>query len=233
MNDKQNSNRVNHPCLKDKSNANKFQSSGFGWSSTNWSGYTITGKKGAFNRIAGEWIVPYVKPTSKPSYSSAWIGIDGFKNSSLIQTGTGHEFVNGRARYYAWWEILPDVETVIPLPVSPGDHIKANITKVGRNKWTITLRNLSRNWIFRTLQRYTGPQTSGEWIMEAPEVDGSIAKLARVSPTCFYCCRINGKSPRLTLNMGGIMVQNNATIAVPSCPNHRGDSFTVKRTYPK
>lgn len=223
----------NHHCLTDKSNTSRRQNTGFGWSSKNWSGYTVTGKKGAFHRISGEWTVPYVKPTCKPTYSSAWIGIDGFKNSSLIQTGTGHEFVNGKARYYAWWEILPDVETVIPLRVSPGDHMKATITKIGPSKWSITIRNLSRNWVFLTFQRYNGPQTSGEWIMEAPEVDGSIAKLARVSPTCFTCCRINGSSPKLTLSKGGIMVQNNIIVAVPSCPGPRGDSFTVKRTYAK
>jgi hypothetical protein len=228
---KYNSLMVNHPCLTDKSNASNRQSSAFGWSSKNWSGYTVTGRKGAFNRISGEWIVPYVKPTHKSTYSSAWIGIDGFKNSSLIQTGTGHEFVNGIARYYAWWEILPDAETVIPLSVYPGDHMKGTITKISHTKWSITLRNLSRNWTFRTLQRYSGPQTSGEWIMEAPEVDGSIAKLARVCTTYFNCCRINGKRPRLTLSNGGIMVQNNISVAVPSSPSHRGVSFSVKRIY--
>lgn len=152
-----------------------------------------------------------MKPTSRATYSSAWIGIDGFKNSNLIQTGTGHEFVNGTARYYAWWEILPSAETVIP--------------------FSITLRNLSQQWTFRTLQRYIGPQTSVEWVMEAPQVDGSIAKLAHVSPTMFTCCRVNGKNPKLTPAMGGTMIQNNATVAIPSCPSRSGNSFVVKPLY--
>lgn len=222
---------VNHLCLTDKSNGSKKQSTGLGWSSKNWSGYTVTGRRGAYNRVSGEWIVPTVRATQSPTFSSAWIGIDGFKNSSLIQVGTGHEFVNGNAQYYAWWEILPAVETVIPHSVNPGDRIKATITKVGYSKWSITMRNLTRNWTFRTLQRYTGPQTSAEWIMEAPEVDGIIAKLACVSPTVFSNCRVNGRSPKLMLPMGGIMVQNHITVAIPTPPNKRGDAFSVKRVY--
>lgn len=229
MNHEQPSTLANHLCVKVKSNARKGQGSAFGWSSTNWSGYCVTGRKGSFTRISGEWFVPYVKPSYHATYSSAWIGIDGFKNSSLIQTGTGHESVKGITRYYAWWEILPDTETVIPLQVNPGDHMKAIITKINHCKWMIILRNISQNWIFRTLQRYTGPRTSGEWIVEAPEVDGLIAKLARFTPTAFHRCQINGRNPMLALSMGGVMIQNTTAVAVPSCPNPQGDSFIVKR----
>lgn len=221
------------PCVTDKAHSGKAQSTGFGWTSGNWSGYAISGKKGAFRRISAEWIVPFVKPTSKPTYSSAWIGIDGFKNSSLIQTGTGHESIGGVVRYYAWWEILPAAETVIPFPVSPGDHMKASIVKLSNGKWCITLCNLSKSWTFRTLQRYTGPQTSAEWIMEAPQVGGIVGELAKVSPTRFFCCRVNGKSPKLTPADGGIMVQKKITAAVPGCPNASGDAFIVRRVYRK
>jgi hypothetical protein len=216
-------------CLTNKVETSRARSAGFGWSSGNWSGYALSGKKGAYHRISGEWRVPFVKPSAGSSYSSAWIGIDGFRNSSLIQTGTGHTFENGRPRYYAWWEILPAAETVIPLPVSPGDVIQASIVKVSRTKWCITLRNLTRNWTFRTHQCYTGPQTSGEWILEAPQVGGSTTSLARLTPVPFTRCRINGKRAKLTSSQGGIMVQNKIAVAVPSCPFACGDAFTVKR----
>lgn len=223
----------NRPCLTDKSNTGRTRNTGFGWTSSNWSGYAITGKKGAFRRISAEWTVPYVKPTAKPTYSSAWIGIDGFKNSSLIQTGTGHESMNGTVHYYAWWEILPEAETVIPLPVSPGDLIRASIVKLRPGKWCIRLCNLSKRWTFRTIQRYNGPQSSAEWIMEAPQVGGTVADLARTSSVRFRCCRVNGVSPKLKPANGGIMIQNKVTVAVPSSPNAKGDAFTVKRLYPK
>jgi hypothetical protein len=221
------------PCLADKINTGRAVSSGFGWTSSNWSGYAISGKKGAFRRISADWIVPYVKPTVKATYSSAWIGIDGFRNSSLIQTGTGHESVNGTVRYYAWWEILPAAETVIPLPVAPGDHMRASIVKLSPGKWCIILRNLSRGWVFRTIQRYNGPQSSAEWIMEAPQVGRNIAPLSKLSLVRFSCCRVNGRSPKLKTSDGGIMVKNKVLLAVPSLPGPRGDSFSVRRIYSK
>jgi len=227
------SSNLQQPCLKDRSNTGRAKRSGFGWSSSNWSGYAISGKKGAYSCISGEWIVPFIKPSRKPTYSSAWIGIDGFRNSSLIQTGTGHEYVNGSPRYYAWWEILPEAETVIPLPVTPGDHMQAVIQQINRTKWSITLRNLTQKWKFKTVQKYSGPQTSAEWILEAPQVDGEITRLARLSPTRFILCRVNGRNPKLKLLNGGIMIQDNITVSYPSSPNRCGNGFVVKQPYPK
>ncbi|MEK4008118.1 G1 family glutamic endopeptidase [Paenibacillus sp. FSL H3-0333] len=221
------------PCLKDKLNTGRAASSGFGWTSSNWSGYAISGKKGSYRQISADWIVPYVKPTVKPTFSSAWIGIDGFKNSSLIQTGTGHESVNGKVRYYAWWEILPASETVIPFPVSPGNHMRASIVKLSPGKWCITLRNLSKCWVFRTVQRYNGPQSSAEWIVEAPQVGFDIAPLSKLSTVCFTCCQVNGRSPRLKVSDGGIMIQNKKLLAVPSPPRSCGSAFSVRRIYHK
>lgn len=215
-----------HRCLIGKSNVARHY--GFGWSSSNWSGYALSGKKGVYRRISAEWTVPFVRPTSGSSYSSAWIGIDGFHNSNLIQTGTGHDFVQGRPHYYAWWEILPYSETVIPLEVQPGDCIRAVITKRSRSNWLISLRNLTQNWTFITIQSYKGPQTSAEWILEAPQVGQSVSRLARLSPVVFDCCRVNGKNPKLTSAEGGLMVQNNTAVATPSRPNQAGDAFLVR-----
>ncbi len=37
---------------------------------------------------------------------------------------------------------------------------------------------MTKGWSFTTTQSYNGPGTSAEWIMEAPQVNGSIATLA-------------------------------------------------------
>jgi len=81
-----------------------------GLSSSNWSGYAVTGA--GFTAVTGSWSVQSVSATKKASYSSQWIGIDGFNNSSLIQTGTESDYVQGAARYAAWWEILPAAAAV-------------------------------------------------------------------------------------------------------------------------
>ncbi|NMO95427.1 hypothetical protein HII30_06460 [Paenibacillus lemnae] len=198
--------------------------------SSNWSGYAIPGKKGAFTRIQGSWTVPFVRPTSRDTYSSAWIGIDGFRNTSLIQTGTAHDFVHGKPEYYAWWEILPAAETRIPKPVRPGDQMAAVIVKRSSQKWLITLRNLTQNWVFQTLQRYAGPGSSAEWIVEAPSINNITTDLAKFSPVTFRNCRVNKKNPRFKPAQAVVMVQNNRIVSVPSRPLGAGDAFVVRRT---
>src|SRR5438067_11137972 len=79
------------------------------WASSNWSGYALGGN--GFTSVSGSWIVQPVMRSNRATYSSQWVGIDGFNNSNLIQTGTESDFVNGSARYDAWWEILPAAET--------------------------------------------------------------------------------------------------------------------------
>ncbi len=161
------------------------------WSASNWSGYAETG---THTGVSGTWTVPAVAVTATPTYSSTWIGVDGFSNSDLIQTGTEQDYYGGSAHYDAWWEILPAAETVIPTttyPVAPGDRMKASIwetsatasvvpgtTKVTEHDWDISLADVTRAWTFTTTQAYGGPGTSAEWIQEAPEVGSSVATLA-------------------------------------------------------
>ncbi|MDR0271534.1 G1 family glutamic endopeptidase [Paenibacillus sp.] len=218
-------NRLNRICIV--KNSNIKHSSNLGWVSTNWSGYAISGQKNDFRKISANWTVPFVRSSSQNSYSSVWIGIDGFRNSSLIQTGTGHDFIDGKANYYAWWEILPQAMTLIPKPVHPGDHMKAVISKVTGSTWLISLRNTSRNWVFRIIKRYSGPQTSAEWIVEAPQVGASITRLARISNVYFTGCRLNGKSPNLTTVNRGNMMQSSSATSIPGKPNAAGDAFVV------
>src|SRR5439155_3225782 len=98
-----------------------------GWASSNWSGYA---KTGSYARASGAWVVPSIASSRKATYSSQWVGIDGFNNSNLIQTGTEADYYSGSAHYGAWWEILPAAETVIPsITVHPGDHMSGSVTK--------------------------------------------------------------------------------------------------------
>jgi hypothetical protein len=169
------------------------------WAASNWSGYAETG---AFTGVSGTWTVPAVSATSSATYSSAWIGVDGFNDSSLIQTGTEEDYYSGAAHYDAWWEILPAAETEISpsaYPVAPGDAMRASIYETsatttagsgffGRHKstehvWTITISDTTKNWSFTTNQGYNGAGSSAEWVLEAPEVNGRIATLAHYTIT--------------------------------------------------
>lgn len=198
--------------------------SNIGWASSNWSGNAITGS--TYNSVTARWIVPAAAPSHKSTFSSDWVGIDGFNNSDLIQTGTESDYFNKSAHYDAWWEILPAAETVIPsITVKPGDTITASVTKVSGTTWQITITDGSQS--FTTRQTYTGPGASAEWIEEAPTVGGHIATLANYGQTTFDPGTVNGGNPGLTASDGGVMVQKNSVVSTPSNPDSDTDGFNI------
>lgn len=210
-----------HPRVGDGPRGN------FGWSSSNWSGYAISGS--GFSAITGSWTVQAVSQTRRSTFSSQWIGIDGFNNSNLIQTGTESDFYSGSAHYDAWWEILPAAETVIPsISVSPGDSMSASVTRGSGGSWTITISDATKGQSFTTVQSYSGPQTSAEWIEEAPTVGGRIANLANYGQTTFDPGTVNGANPGLTFAESGIMVQKGVQVSTPSVPDVDSDGFNME-----
>lgn len=199
---------------------------GAGWASSNWSGYAI---EGSFTAVTAQWTVPSVSRSKGSTYSSAWVGIDGFNNSSLIQTGTESDYYSGAAHYYAWWEILPAAETrITTMTVQPGDVMTASITKGSGSSWTITIRDTTNGGSFTTAKTYTGAGTSAEWIEEAPSIGGHVATLATYSsPDTFDPGTANGRNPGLTVNDGGVMIQKHRQVSTPSVPDSDTDGFNV------
>jgi hypothetical protein len=193
--------------------------------SSNWSGYAETG---AETSITGTWKVPTVTKSSGTTYSSSWIGIDGFANSDLIQTGTEADWIGGKAHYDAWWEILPAAETVIPsLPVSPGDTITADVHKVSGTTWSITITDTTTGGTFTTTKSYSGPGASAEWIQERPELGSRLANLARYGTVTFTGATVDGANPKLTTADEIIMAKGKKAISTPSVPSTAGDAFSV------
>jgi hypothetical protein len=190
------------------------------WAASNWSGYAVSESSpsglscvpasgAAYTSVTGTWTVPTVSGTRRSStYSAAWTGIDGFTDADLIQAGTEQDFTGGSAHYSAWWEILPAAETPIPgITVEPGDSITVSITKVSSTQWTISLTDNGKAGhaaqpAFGTTQSYSGPGTSAEWILEAPQVNGRQATLAQYGSTTFDLSAVNGASPHLTAGSG-------------------------------
>jgi Peptidase A4 family len=224
------------------------------WAASNWSGYATTG---TFTGVTGTWTVPAVSATSSATYSSAWIGVDGFNDSNLIQTGTEEDYYSGAAHYDAWWEILPAAETEISpssYPVAPGDRMSASIWKTsatsGRGRhgsahvWDITISDTTKGWEFSTAQGYSGAGTSAEWIMEAPEVGGRIATLAHYtfSPPAgsgdfdaagVLSTTVSSGTPTYApaalsyANDAGVMIQNGVQVSTPGTPDPALTAFNV------
>ena len=89
--------------------------------SSNWSGYAVTGS--SVSDVVGSWVVPTVNPKTN-GYSAVWVGIDGYSSSTVEQLGTGEDVANGKATYYAWYEMYPSASmTVSTMTVKPGTRL--------------------------------------------------------------------------------------------------------------
>jgi len=202
------------------------------WTSENWSGYALNGAD--LTHVTGSWHVPTVQtPTKKRHYrkntfSASWVGIDGYGNSSLIQAGTEQDWLDGKAFYRAWWEVLPAPETPIAsMTIHPGDHMTVSISK-GVPKWTITVTDTTTSQTYTTMQAYAGPMTSAEWIQEAPTIGRHVATLAPDSTAIFDAGTVNGANPGLINSEAGDMFKGRRhQISTSSAPDSDTDGFAV------
>lgn len=167
--------------------------------STNWSGYAVETsltkpQSNAVSDVKGTWVVPAVTCTSQNTYSSAWVGIDGYSDNSVEQTGTEQDCINGKATYYTWYEMYPKGSYGTTLAINPNDTIFAEVAYVAPSNFVLTLKNLTTGKSFTTTQKSGKAQRqSAEWIMEAPW-SGGVLPLANFGTAKFTnsSARING-----------------------------------------
>jgi hypothetical protein len=136
--------------------------------SYNWAGYAFSAT--GVTQIWGKWAVPSVASSPTGAYSSTWIGIGGYTESTLIQTGTSQEIdSSGNYHYYAWYELLP-AGPVTLFNVSPGDLMYATISYQSGTTWNIYITDVTAGsgHTSNTNVQYTSSFGSAEWIHEAP-----------------------------------------------------------------
>lgn len=135
--------------------------------SNNWAGYAATDD--TYTSVSGTWVVPESVRTSKAiSADAAWVGIGGISENDLIQAGTQAIIRNGRTEYMAWYELLPDTQTIVPLPIRAGDTVSVSIFEVTPGYWQIMLTNLTTSQSYQTTVAYDSSRSSAEWIVERP-----------------------------------------------------------------
>src|ERR1035437_1302541 len=144
--------------------------------STNWSGYAVTGANGTVTDVSGSWIVPTVVclAGAPDSYSSLWVGIDGFNSSTVEQIGVDADCVSGKPTYSAWFEFYPHwPSTINTVEVVPADTISAKVSYGAKGLFTVTLTNVYRKQSFSISTKMPQAKlTSAEWIVEAPWSSG-------------------------------------------------------------
>jgi hypothetical protein len=158
-------------------------------SSINWSGYVATGANGSFTAVTGTWIVPTATCSTSTTYSSMWIGIDGFGGSTVEQDGTDSDCLGSTPspHYHAWIELYgDDADThldhgnsvTLPGAVSAGDSISASVTYAGVGGWTLTIADLTPadHWTSTTTVNWDPDssaeplEATAEWVVERPEL---------------------------------------------------------------
>jgi len=132
---------------------NDLNINGSSVSSTNWSGYAVTGSTGSVTSVSGSWAVPSLASTSGSALAAFWVGIDGYSSNTVEQTGTliatsTAQTTYGVPAYSAWYEFYPAGMVIISsaisissgksvsATVSPNDNISATVTYTGSSSKT-------------------------------------------------------------------------------------------------
>ncbi|MHB1500010.1 MAG: G1 family glutamic endopeptidase [Candidatus Dormibacteria bacterium] len=183
--------------------------------SPNWSGYFMG--DGPYTQVSGTFSVPSLYQGQSNSYMAEWAGIDGASNSNLIQAGIVEtQDPSNPSNFYIvpWWEILPSPETPITtMTVAPGDLLTITIAQQSGSSWSISLLDTTNGQSFTTVQTYTGPLSSVEWIVEAPQVNGAQSTLADYTTTSFTNLAETGP---ISSEVESLMVQNGQQVSTPS-----------------
>ncbi len=112
-------------------------------SALNWSGYAVetsltSPQSNAVTDVKSTWSVPTVTGTSSAAYSSVWVGIDGYSDSTVEQIGTEQDWTGRSGSYYAWYEMYPTGMVSIGR-VYPGDAISAEVSYLSSNFFLLTI----------------------------------------------------------------------------------------------
>jgi Peptidase A4 family len=208
--------------------------------SGNWAGYVAVGD--TFTSVSATWTVPAANCSfGTVSYSSTWVGLDGFADNPVEQIGTDSNCAFfGLGEYHAWWEVYPGGPTLIgdlgltdDDPVYPGDVMSASVTATSTpGTFVLTIEDRSQVWSYTTTQSDPGATgTSAEWIEEQPS--GGV-QLTNFGSVTFSQCMVTGsEGGGIALpiwdhpNSALTMADGSTTKATASPLSDDGTQFTV------
>jgi hypothetical protein len=198
-----------------------------------WAGYVATGHSN-YNTASAHWTEPHIGSTvcTGPLSEALWVGLGGFNNSSLGQTGTGY----GEGDPHGpWWEVLPG-GYVYPASwdASPGDTISASVV------WDTTTSKygfdvIDGSHLMNPTEKsgsYNG--SSADFILENGVVNGTRTELENVGTVPFSDAhaffgtsgsRTLGSLPNQTVTSGNSNTGN--ILAQPGAIASNNTSFYV------
>ncbi|KAK1237989.1 hypothetical protein MKX08_002568 [Trichoderma sp. CBMAI-0020] len=202
--------------------------------STNWAGAALT--TSGITEVTGTFTVP--KPTVPSGGSSsteycgaAWVGIDGYSDADLIQTGVLWCVQNGQYLYEAWYEYLPAALIAYSgITVTAGSVVTVTATKTGNNSGTTTLTSGGRT-VSHTFSNQNSPLpgTSAEWIVEDFTSGSSLVPFADFGSVTFTgsSALVNGKTVTPGSGSSTIIDLENSRGQIITSTSISGSSVTV------
>lgn len=193
--------------------------------SSNWSGYAVTGSNGHYKSVSASWKQPTAHCSgSGTTYAAFWVGLDGYNSSSVEQTGTLIECVGSTAYYYGWYEMYPAGLITYSNALHAGDSISASVTFSGTATYTLVLKDSTRGWTRTTTKNQSGlARSSAEVITEAPccTSSGGILPLANFGTVNYTGSSDNSssmgtQSPTEIIIVDGSGRQEDSTTAISS-----------------
>ena len=193
--------------------------------STNWSGYAVTG--GRYTSVSSSWVQPAAS-CSGTAYSSFWVGLDGDTSNTVEQTGTDADCSGSTPVYYAWYEMYPKFPVNYSNTVKPGDHMSASVTTNGSGSFTLTISDSTQGWSnTKTARLKSAKLASAEVIAEAPSSSGGVLPLANFGTVGFSSATVNNSLlTSSTPGLDAITMKSGTTVkAQPGSMNN--GSFSV------
>lgn len=195
--------------------------------SQNWSGYAAHAK--SYKKISASWVQPTAHCTASRTFSSFWVGLDGYNSNSVEQTGSEADCSSGRAKYRGWYEMYPAFPVNFSNPVHPGDHFTGSVTFTGSGHYTLVLKDVTRGWSHTVHKTRTGtPHSSAEVVAEAPSSGNTVLPLTNFGTAHFSNAKVNGVAMGKANPTKIIMVNraNRAKVSVSALAS--GTAFSVK-----
>ena len=216
--------------------------------SSNWAGYADVVAIGTVSAAYGSWVVPSLScPKHGTTYVALWVGIDGYSDSTVEQTGVLGKCSSGTASYSTWYEFYPSPMITTSVAVKPGDVVSASVTYSSTTgEFTVSITNVNSGASTVSTQAVSGAErSSAEWIVERPALCNiftcRLSTLANFGSASFglqyttaggtnYATIGGTNAPISSFNNFAITMIASSTgpvLAQPSSLSDGGTSFTV------
>jgi hypothetical protein len=168
-------------------------------SSANWAGYMASGAAGGYTSVASSWTEPSGRCGQDgggqgDQYSAFWVGLDGYSDSTVEQTGSEVDCSGSTPEYSAWYEMYPGAPVYFTNPVKPGDEFSGSVT-YENSKFQITLADSTQGWSQTVSQPLAAAElSSAEVVAEAPccTASGGVLPLTDFGSASFTGAMVNG-----------------------------------------